>query len=65
MHRLNGCTLCNPKNKTFNKPRQQASERRADLIIQDFYQDLTTKQIPLDKDFEKVISDNIWDLYKE
>lgn len=39
-------------------------EKDFEKIVSDFYQALQAKQEPLGDEFEKVLHDNLWDLYE-
>lgn len=41
------------------------SDKEFESTISDFYQELASKQQPLGQDFEKVLIDNLWDLYED
>jgi len=34
-------------------------------IIKDFFEDLASRQEPLGEEFDKILNDNMWELYVE
>lgn len=58
-HTCKFCDLKKRMDKYYKNPEKEFEE-----YISNFYRNLLNSQEPLDEEFEKILNDNLWDLYE-